>query len=571
MRTAQRFAYEALDASTDQIRVLAILPCLHHSARIRCELHHVDLDDLDEAPFDFYEALSYTWGESEASESIKLNGRTFYIRPNLGDAIRRLRVRGVGPSYRRFLWVDAICINQEDLAERRSQVLKMRRIYESAEQVIGWLGEAADDSDMAMDLIDTMTDYDSPDDFVTNGITSQKAENIHLWLSLAALFARPYWRRVWIRQELAVAQEIMMMCGSRKQKWPTLVLACELLDEVSDNFDDLVKKISTFSSGWHQVIFIDTFRERVVDAGSVPPEELLFHNRACEASDARDRVYAALSMMPDDFGALLTPDYTADQLTVFRKTALAMIDHDRRLNVLAACDQPLHLNIFPSWAPDLERDWAAQYFRPREGGDDLYSADGGKSLQYSLSTSELELRLKGVLVDAVSQTGPTWDGAAASTNPAVKAWRKIAIADMRQGGAALSPYDCFDAFWRTLIADQDLLGDRVNFVSNFVQSIHLHTQEGGDAFPHLDMLEWERLGDGTSGFAARFQEVMEGRRLFSTQEGRIGIGSGEMLPGDVICVLYGAPMPFALRRHKDGYRIVSELCEQPCLYSKVCD
>jgi hypothetical protein len=83
-----------------------------------------------------YEALSYTWGEEDATEVIKLNGRDFRVRKNLHDALHQLRSN----TEKRASWGDAICINQEDIQERSSQVSIMAFIYSRAQRVLVWLG-----------------------------------------------------------------------------------------------------------------------------------------------------------------------------------------------------------------------------------------------------------------------------------------------------------------------------------------------------------------------------------------------------------------------------------------------
>jgi len=80
-----------------------------------------------------YNALSYTWGlASDPHYPILLNGRTFYARENLWLALYGLQMRA-DPV---VIWIDAICIDQENIPERDHQVRKMKAIYEQADQVI---------------------------------------------------------------------------------------------------------------------------------------------------------------------------------------------------------------------------------------------------------------------------------------------------------------------------------------------------------------------------------------------------------------------------------------------------
>jgi hypothetical protein len=197
--------FQSLDPTKLEIRVLAILPSFKKLSTIKCKLVKVDLNLLDEAPFVFYEALSYTWGDMTITESITLNNHAIQVTRNLAAVLRRLR----GRTRKRYLWVDAICINQADILERKSQVMKMKMIYEKSMQVLVWLGEEAGGSGAAMDLIDKMTDADTPDEWVRASL--ERPEDLWQWQALGHLFARPYWRRVWIRQEVAVAADIYVL------------------------------------------------------------------------------------------------------------------------------------------------------------------------------------------------------------------------------------------------------------------------------------------------------------------------------------------------------------------------
>lgn len=83
-----------------------------------------------------YHALSYTWGETNPDKFIRLDGRCLPIRDNLCKFLKHLRQ----PDEEIYLWADAICINQEDLAEKDSQVKLMTRVYSAARGVFAWLG-----------------------------------------------------------------------------------------------------------------------------------------------------------------------------------------------------------------------------------------------------------------------------------------------------------------------------------------------------------------------------------------------------------------------------------------------
>jgi hypothetical protein len=165
---------------------------------ITCTLRHATQGEEE------YQALSYEWGdESEDDPSILVQDQPIGVRRNLFEALKNIRK----PSEDLQLWIDAICINQANIQEKNHQVAMMGEIFASAISVIAWLGPAKEGSDLAMDWM---------------------ADKIRLRLNLlrcgkssselaavVALCHRPYWRRVWIIQELFLARSYVVCCGTK--------------------------------------------------------------------------------------------------------------------------------------------------------------------------------------------------------------------------------------------------------------------------------------------------------------------------------------------------------------------
>ncbi|KAE9379847.1 hypothetical protein N431DRAFT_290151, partial [Stipitochalara longipes BDJ] len=116
-----------------EIRLVTIWPAEGLDAALKCTLNTTRL----ESGCPNYEALSYTWGSNHLRRSIELENTPFYVTKNLEIALRHLRL----PHIPRQLWIDAICINQDDDIERGEQLQLMRKIYTQADQVLIWLGE----------------------------------------------------------------------------------------------------------------------------------------------------------------------------------------------------------------------------------------------------------------------------------------------------------------------------------------------------------------------------------------------------------------------------------------------
>jgi hypothetical protein len=138
------FKYEELQPRLREIRLLTALNASNdrisssHYGLLEFQIEHVSLDKNPK-----YTALSYTWGSTEQEFPILLNGKLFFITHNLDIALQHLKRHPVVWP----IWVDAICINQENNKEKGEQVQQLRSIFYRAGHVIAWLGPAKQGED----------------------------------------------------------------------------------------------------------------------------------------------------------------------------------------------------------------------------------------------------------------------------------------------------------------------------------------------------------------------------------------------------------------------------------------
>ncbi|KIW17049.1 hypothetical protein PV08_04240 [Exophiala spinifera] len=167
-----------------------------------CRIRHVS---LDEKPH--YHALSYYWGAPVTPENLKaveLNGSRVFVRPNIYSFIWHMSRYYQAVT----VWLDVLSINQRDAEERNRQVSLMGSIFTSAARVYAWLGEGDADSDYAFDYINS---------------SNPKKETVYSRPILSACFEqlamRPYWTRIWVLQEIALATSVLIMCGTKLSHW----------------------------------------------------------------------------------------------------------------------------------------------------------------------------------------------------------------------------------------------------------------------------------------------------------------------------------------------------------------
>jgi hypothetical protein len=200
--TAQAaFEYTSLPLSGHHIRLLRIR---RTETDIHCELHNYQLSSTLE-----FKTLSYTWGLKFPQHQISLNDKTFSIRQNLWDFFRIAAIEEGT-----LFWIDQICIDQSNASERSHQVGFMSEIYKRASEVIVWLGPEADDSDEAMKLL--LGPQDVLGRLLEFGNYRREAP------PLEKLLGRVYWSRLWIVQEIVLAQKALLCCGTMTAPWSRL-------------------------------------------------------------------------------------------------------------------------------------------------------------------------------------------------------------------------------------------------------------------------------------------------------------------------------------------------------------
>lgn len=194
--------YQPLDPSKNQVRLMRMLH--DGTTDIRCELATFSLNDRPE-----YIALSYAWTKEAPTRKITLNGHDFRVRPNLFAYLELMKKE----HHDQWIFIDAICVNQDDVVEKGSQVDRMGDIYRNAAEVVSWLGiEVPPDTKLIDETIweewRTICETGKGiDKIFSNSYDPQRKEGmVKLFIHL---FCKPnYWSRLWIVQEVVLSKRL---------------------------------------------------------------------------------------------------------------------------------------------------------------------------------------------------------------------------------------------------------------------------------------------------------------------------------------------------------------------------
>lgn len=237
--------------------------------RICCSLAVFNIEDSTRPD---YSAISYAWGPRLPAYTITIEGIACVIRKNLWNFLEQL-ARGRLPIGNTFMWIDQICIDQKSVAERNHQLGLLSKIYKEAVQVISWLGVRQDQS-----VLLSFQDHAYP---------------------RQALFSNRYWSRLWMAQEVMLAQEWIVLHGS------VVVYENDIMEYLLSR-DEREIGPATWIRQRQEHDFCDH-----------PPElkTVLMYFAHLECEDPRDKIYALLALASNRGGVVI--DYNSTAADVF--------------------------------------------------------------------------------------------------------------------------------------------------------------------------------------------------------------------------------------------------------------
>lgn len=591
-----KYRYSPLNYENDEIRLLRLLPGQTLGGR----LVTVSLAELPQ-----FTALSYSWGDKSKTESIYLDEGSLEITTNLAAALRsRLVLEEIEQEDLKAIWADAICINQEDDNEKSQQVMRMRQIYMQAGTIV-WLGEEADDSQDAVELIQELgSSENSPVDI------SQAPNFSRRLLALKHLFERSWWNRVWIIQEYVVGRASTLICGTESI--------------YSENLHDTVRKLRDMMVDGSLKPLLDSIRDSrafkriesfeflrtwwdVTRNGGIPLDLLtiLLTSRSSLASDLRDKVYGVLGLAFDASHIIPLPDYTISTEQVYRRLVPSCIAQYNNLEVMCFAEnlKPRSLKEtkdLPSWVPDWSDNSNISSFSAavRLVHQRPQNFNAGRLLDICpfFSGDLSTLIVRGFYIDDVAFVG---EGNQSAQNPG--SLEPDLLSDQ-------APYgDRVDiAIVRTLSALLPTLGvlpEDEQLVQLFLQLCNFsgNSKEVDDQVSlwyqtHKDLqIRGKRLhacftlGEGSDGeeqddresgkayvdcirsFRQAFTRTTTGRKLFSTRRGYVGLGRESITENDLVCILPGCSVPMILRRENWYYKLVGDSYVHGMMFGEVLD
>jgi hypothetical protein len=297
-----------------------------------------------------YDALSYAWGDRSEDTSIYVQGCEVRVSINVEKALRYLR----HPFQDQLIWIDSLCISQSDLSERSAQILLMKFVYSKAQAVRVWLGEAANSSDKAFEILSKLGNGTDLCDVNINGrlLIPDDLESIR------HLGERQWWDRLWVIQDAILGNVVTMHCGTKSITLLELLKSSIQIEkehasrtsEIAERFPgNLMGKMSQHLVKLDQV---KTYH----DADWYGYEGLISIIAICRSSttsDPRDKIYGLLGLAPHLDKAFIKPNYGHSVEQTYIQFAFRIIEQTGKLSILNQSNTPKNpLYHTPSWVPD---------------------------------------------------------------------------------------------------------------------------------------------------------------------------------------------------------------------------
>lgn len=572
--------YQDVDFGRKEIRLLELLPGVR-SDLVCVKLLHVSLDAQPH-----YDALSYIWGDTTPTRSIRVEEDDgFQVTANLESALRDLRHtdRSI------ILWIDAICINQRNVRERNQQVQLMRYIYEGASVVRAWLNLEIDPGCPAFVRFAQFDENTSPEEL---------GNDREFWDPVASVSENPYWNRVWMQQEVTHAQNFVIHCRRNILSTSSFLHYERLMHTTS------FRNQTEMEINYNVVPNLLSRRFPPSDDGLLPRHysmktrfygtivEALSRCRSLEATDPRDRVYGVLSLVKGLSDRDVIINYELSVCEVYCNVVKFALRQTKSLSFLTNAtlvDRNPALCL-PTWLPD----WSFTLKDPSVMSLDSTLEEAATSIVTD-SPQILEcqriLNVHGFCIGRVLWVSADAQNDASNMIERLREWDNLVqaatqinlnskSADARSGirqrsqlgkvktklrsilglgkhTMAAERSTDWKALLRTILFSVDPVEEQIreNCISLLEAVVldiiakwdhHLSTalmwQEPHKTFWRNLVMSWL--------LAARSQ------RLFLTSTAVFGMASKAIRPGDEIWFLHRCPMPMVLRRENDHFLVV---------------
>ncbi|KAL4731098.1 hypothetical protein ACLX1H_000058 [Fusarium chlamydosporum] len=606
MSRLQSLAYTKIPSN--HIRLLRI-----NTEETVSDTGNLETVSLDEAP-PFY-ALSHCWGTQDRNVPVQINEQLVYVTPNLAAGLKVLQNLATDDACfdppLRYIWIDSICINQQSISDRSSQVALMRSIYSASATTLIWLGTESTWVSSAWRLVEQIYDVCQkrhPDAKVEadipvgiysdafHALTDLPSWDDDSWAHLTQMMKIEWFSRIWVIQEVVLSpQDPVIIWGQHLYPWHKLQWASAWLRK----------------SGYARLSQIPEKLLNVYNMGNLrhcrakwPLDALMsFTMTKFHATDPRDKIFGLLGIAsecqdPSQIPEALKPDYSADLAQTYLKVARFLLENGSSLAILTRAHGAGGCSMrkqrvqdfvdLPSWTPDwsdfrvfnkcIRTSLAKAHFSDREepprlGFAESYAASAGLKMKLHESEDISFLSVSAVNLGTVThcyyfdeKEGSKEDFKQAIDSKLHTAWNTaleiIEVADLASWATNFikaTTAERYDLIRRS--CEQTIKDGMAYLVQQFenVEAKLALPFMNDDRMKSLELLRPLSIGGDAKAYVTLAYTYCFDRCFVVTSTGNVGIGPSDTQVGDCTAVILGSDVPYVLRRNGSSWVFIGEL------------
>ena len=574
------FQYQHLDPEKQEIRLLELDPA-KPGRPIRCRLFHASLLDNPQ-----YDALSYMWGPSRPQYDIFVNEAVrFPVGRNLRKALDNLRY----PDSPRVVWTDAICINQSDDNEKGFQVRLMRCIYTQAQTVCAWIDH---------DLGPVREPFEDLDRLGRSEMAIDDIADPTYWHPVADVFRNPYWKRLWIQQELVLARKVDIYCRREVLDGQGLLEFQRQLNAVNyplENYERPEHHLRDYIDGTlgqgkslqkssayapPRAFYGGILQGRISQVQARRHAEkyrgktdvnapyrrgtllnLFLQAKALNMADQRDRLFGIVGIATDIDANNIQVDYRGSAAQAFCQIFELFIEKYGNLGFLCFAPNPVRGResepCLPSWIPPGPGIEIGEIMASRTCGACTSSEAAVDSKTCRLSVGGIQIDE----LDFILDREPIDSKPISQWLPRLEAHCRKIWPDMANSNPLYEQQEVVDLFFPHLLPDRYRTVNRLDLPSNDQKLAVLRrvidvANSVPDGLASMSDVVWGKsenarraVSGGDYGHCVAMISQLSKSIFVGTNKGRIGTMHLNTTPaaGDAVWIVFGCPMPLVLR------------------------
>ncbi|RGP65400.1 heterokaryon incompatibility [Fusarium sporotrichioides] len=593
--------------STNQIRLLQV-----NTDTSNPNAGFLKIVSLDDAP-PFY-AISHCWGTQAHNTVVRVSGQSLNITSDLAAGLKVLQELAINDSNfdppLKYVWIDSICVNQQSISDRSTQVALMRQIYSTSVTTLVWLGPERPWVTPAWRLLNQIYhvfESDYPEARHENDMPSSTySEPLHKlkglpmwddesWEHLRRVMHLDWFARIWVIQEVVLSpKDPVLICGSHLYPWHKFQWASSWLRRTG------YMRLSQIPEKLLNVSIMGNIR---LCRANWPLDALLsFTMTKFHATDQRDKIFGLLGIAaecqdPSRMPSALRPDYSADLTETYLKVARFLLENGSSLAILTrahgtdGCSMRKHrvhsLPELPSWTPDwsdfrvfnkgIRTCLARVQFSDPETPPSLGFANSFTSssgLELKLHNSEDLSILRVSVVRLATVTHCYYFGKNETSKEDFKyvidknllaAWNMclsvLSVTDLASWATRFikattaERYDLIDSSYEQTIRDGMAYLVRKLEVGEIGMNL---TYGEGIREENIEILRQLSADGDAKAYATLAYTYCFSRCFMITSTGNIGIGPSDIQVGDSATVILGSNVPYVLRRNGALWSFIGE-------------